>query len=282
MSAKSIAKANWLTMEVADDQRWKKVEKFIERWMKAQKVDITVTIKTLGASPDFKRSAQTFDIQTSKTLFYQLLNQHMAKLTIRKSGRVKKPSKNTRTCSESPSVAKPSKKRAKKAKFIDPNNIDTVEDTEEDEDAPAAEVVPAPLEDISKVSFTIMKLCTFGGVAVLEDCDFCTLEEFDFRYFNQQAMRKVDKAAQDAKCEFEWVSGQAIITQQATKVCDYLPITVEDESGWKKVEMGVTRWMREKKKPITVKLTITYKKKGETNAIDSDNEIVEIKKVYLN
>ena len=203
----------------------------------------------------------------------------MTKLTIRKSGRATKPSKNTRTRSESPPILKPAKKRVKKTVFIDSDNMDTVDDVDEDQDVQVVQVLPVPLEDVSDVTFTIMKLCVLGGMAVLEDTDFCKLGDFDYRYFNQQAIRKVDKAVQAANCEFEWVSEQAIITQQTTKVCDYLPITVEDESGWKKVELGVMRWMREKKKPITVKLMLTYKKKGETNPIDSEDDVIEMKKI---
>jgi hypothetical protein len=92
-------------------------------------------------------------------------------------------------------------------------------------------------------------------------------------------MRKVVKAAEEAHCEFEWISGQAIITQTGIKVSDYLSIVVEDEIGWKKIESGVMRWMREKNKPITVKLTVVYKKKGEKKPVDSDDEVVEMKKV---
>jgi hypothetical protein len=91
----------------------------------------------------------------------------------------------------------------------------------------------------------------------------------------------VAKAATEDNYEYAWISGQAIITQQAIKVSDYLSIVVEDESGWKKVELGVMRWMREKKKPITMKLMLSYKKKGEVIPIHSDDEVSEVKKVSL-
>jgi hypothetical protein len=63
--------------------------------------------------------------------------------------------------------------------------MDAVEDTEEEEDIPVVQEVPPPLEDVSKVSFTIRKICTFGGVAIVDDSDFVVLDDFDFRYFNQ-------------------------------------------------------------------------------------------------
>jgi hypothetical protein len=205
----------------------------------------------------------------------------MPNLTIRKSSRPKKPSKNARMHSESPPVVKPAKKRVKNAKFIHPDNMDAVDDTEEEEEAPMAPAVPPPLEDVSEVTFTIKKSCTFGGVVIVNDSDFVKLAQFDFRYFYQQVLHKVAQAALEGNCEYAWISGEAIISQQAMKVSDYLSISVDDEIGWKKVELGVERWMREKKKPITVKLTLAYRKKGEVIPVDSDDEVSEVKKVSL-
>jgi hypothetical protein len=65
------------------------------------------------------------------------------------------------------------------------------------------------------------------------------------------------------------------------KVSDYLSISVEDEFGWKKVELGVERWMREKKKLITMKLILVYKEKGEVIPVGSNDEMAEGKKVSL-
>jgi hypothetical protein len=205
----------------------------------------------------------------------------MPKLTIRKSGRAKKPSRNTQTHSESPPMIKPAKKRVKPAKFIHPDNMDVVDDIEEEEEAPMAPVAPPPPEDVSEVIFTIQKSCTFGGVVIVNDSDFVKPGQFDFRYFYQQALHKVAQAAIEGNCEYAFTSGQAIISQQAMKVSDYLSISVEDEFGWKKVELGVERWMREKKKSITVKVMLVYKKKGEVIPIVSDDEMAEVKKVSL-
>ncbi len=76
------------------------------------------------------------------------------------------------------------------------------------------------------------------------------------------------------------LSGQVNISSKATRLIDYLPITVEDESGWEKVEKGVECWMKETKKPVTVKLMIMYKRIGETIIDTSDDDAVVTKKVY--
>ena len=64
-------------------------------------------------------------------------------------------------------------------------------------------------------------------------------------------------------------------------MADSLSIEVDDESGWKKVEKGVERWMLQNKKEINVKLTILYKKLGETDVESSDDEALSNKKVQL-
>jgi hypothetical protein len=99
-----------------------------------------------------------------------------------------KASKNARPRSESPPIVKPAKKCVKNAKFIRPDNMDAVDNTEEEEEAPMAPAVPPPLEDVSDVTFTIKKSCTFGGVTIVDDSDFVKLGQFDFRYFYQQAL----------------------------------------------------------------------------------------------
>jgi hypothetical protein len=60
----------------------------------------------------------------------------------------------------------------------------------------------------------------------------------------------------------------------------YLPIAVEDETGWKKVERFVERWMRNYKHDIKVKLVIVYKKTKRTDGASSDEEDMRSKKVY--
>ena len=63
--------------------------------------------------------------------------------------------------------------------------------------------MPAAVQDVSGVIFTVMKVCMFGSVAVVEDTDFVCLGEFSFRQFHILTLRRVDKAAEDAKCSSE-------------------------------------------------------------------------------
>ena len=52
---------------------------------------------------------------------------------------------------------------------------------------------------------------------------------------------------------------QAIVSSKQTRVADNALIIVEDEIGWKKVEKGVERAMRENKTSILVKLMLRYR-----------------------
>src|SRR5204863_7392945 len=99
--------------------------------------------------------------------------------------------------------------------------------------------------------------------------------------FTTHAIRKVDQAAEEAKVHFEWASRQAIVSSKQTRVADHALIIVEDEIGWKKVEKGVERAMRENKTSILVKLMLRYKKKGGTNVVISDNKEPDLKKVHM-
>jgi len=75
------------------------------------------------------------------------------------------------------------------------------------------------------------------------------------------------------------VSGKAIVSTKAVKVADHLPIVVEDENGWEKVEAAVRRWMLENKSNIIVKLTAEYKKKGqEVVELSDDDESKKVRK----
>lgn len=60
---------------------------------------------------------------------------------------------------------------------------------------------------------------------------------------------------------------------------DNLSIEVDDESGWRKVEKGVERWMLQNKKEIIVKLTAVYRKVGGTAVESSEDESPTSKKV---
>jgi hypothetical protein len=74
------------------------------------------------------------------------------------------------------------------------------------------------------------------------------LGEFSYKEFHQQTIRKVSKAAEKDKKEFEWTSGQATITSEKAKIAEAISIEVKDESGWNKVEQGVEQWLKEKNK----------------------------------
>ena len=107
----------------------------------------------------------------------------MPNLTVRKSGRAlkRKPSPTTR--SNTTSSIKPTKKRVINHKFIHFNQVDIVDDDDEADDVQVVQEVPAAVQDVSGVIFTVMKVCMFGSVAVVEDTDLFVLESFHFDSF---------------------------------------------------------------------------------------------------
>jgi hypothetical protein len=149
----------------------------------------------------------------------------------------------------------------------------TVEESEEEVQSLAPPPPPVPVKDVSAEVFTVDKSCMLDKEVVWHDADFVCLGEFSYREFHQQTVRKVNKTADAAKKEFEWVSGQAKITSEKAKIAETISIEVEDEQGWKKVEQGIG--------PVTVRLSVVYRTIRTSNTDDSEDEAQVIKKVFF-
>ena len=205
----------------------------------------------------------------------------MAKLTVRKSGRVPRHQSNPTTRSEISSTSKSINKRVKSNKFTHSRNIQTVDD-EDDEDKDE-DIRPSrkAVKDVSGELFTIKFSCFLDDLCVYEDTNYVTLGEFSFREFDTQSLRKVDIVAKELNGGFEWVSGQAIISGNKIRVADNPSIIVSDEQGWKKVERGIELAMKDNKTSINVKLIIRYKRKGGMITVISDDEAGDLKKVHM-
>ena len=108
-------------------------------------------------------------------------------------------------------------------------------------------------------------------ITVIGDTDFLKHKEFDYRQFETQVIRKLDKAASDNKNGFEYISGSALIDAKNIPVKYNILIILEDNFYWAKIERGIERWMLENKKEIIVKLAILYKKTGESDSESSDD-----------
>ena len=206
----------------------------------------------------------------------------MPKQGQRKSGRLPKPSQKRNTRSVTPPPLNPPKKRAKLAKFVHPENVITLEESEDEQTIPDPPPRPVHVKDVSEDIFMVNKCCLLDKEAVWNDTDWVKLGEFSFREFSQQSIRKVMKAAEKDKKGVEWVSGTAAISSDKAKVSETISIEVEDHVGWKKVEQGVERWMREKNKgTVSVKLSVLYKATRTSTSDSSENEAAPVKKVTL-
>ena len=196
----------------------------------------------------------------------------MGKLTVRKSGHTPKQAGKTNVVLDSKSDENPSKQYHRSSSIIQSKHSsksrvpDEVEVISEDEEP------FKPVKDISLETYTLYKSVMLDDITVVGDTDFLKHKEFDYRQFETQVIRKLDKAVSDDKRSFEYVSGSALIGAKNVPVKHSMLITLEDNFCWAKVERGIERWMLENKKEITVKLTILYKKTGESDSESSDDD----------
>jgi len=142
-------------------------------------------------------------------------------------------------------------------------------------------VVDEVIKDVSDIEFIVTHCFMLGSRPVLEDTDFVKLGEFNYRQFETLAIRKLDKAALDAKVDFDWESRQAVISAKIIVIHDHLKFNVEADSEWKKIARDVKHWIRENKKKIKMKLTIVFKKKRDIIAISLKNEDDDAKKILI-
>jgi hypothetical protein len=203
----------------------------------------------------------------------------MTKLTIRKSSRPPKRKASTPTRSDSESLSLSVPKRVKNVHKPVTSKTNVTETVDDDSEVESLPTPSAPVQDVSSEIFTLQKSCMMGVIPIIQDSDFVVLGEFSYRQFEILAIRKLTKASEAANVTFEWVSGKAVISSKSCRICDSLSIEVEDESGWKKVEKGVERWMLQNKKEIMVKLMVVYSKVGGTTVESSEDESPTSKKV---
>src|SRR5436305_4806627 len=103
----------------------------------------------------------------------------------------------------SPVVAKKRAKSSKPLKFVPPNDMskETTPISVSDSLTPPPEVeLP---EDVSKDEFTLAKSVIFGSESIYSDALITTLEDFSYRSFDVESMRRVDKRSNGDGCDFQ-------------------------------------------------------------------------------
>jgi len=218
-------------------------------------------------------------IQTRRNLVETITPSKMRQLTVRKRGRASKAPADPPQALKPQKSASSSKNRvsSKVTTIKPPSHTKHVPDpvsSEEDED-----LAPEYVKDISNETYTLHKSVMLGDTAIVSDTDFLKYEEFDFRQFETQNIRKLHDVSEKAGHSFEYVSGTATIAAKGVRVCDSIVITVEDNFGWKKAEKGIERYMLSNKKEIIVKLSIVYTKTGEPDSDSSEDDKPPKKKV---
>jgi hypothetical protein len=162
-------------------------------------------------------------------------------------------------------IAPPRKKRAKVAKFIHPPELhdltSEVSNPASSEEPLRESKSPEP-EDVSQTEYTLSTGIILNDVAIHNDTILQRLGEFNHRQFEVDSIRRVTKAVEASKAEFEWLSGAATISAKGVVKANMLIIQVEEHSQWLRVETFVERWMRDHKRDINVKLVLNYKTKS--------------------
>jgi hypothetical protein len=205
----------------------------------------------------------------------------MGKLSVRKSGRARTNAGKTPVVLDSKSHPNPSKKHGRNDTNVQSTHSSKSRVPDEPEVIPEDEEPSKPVKDISLETYTLYKSVMLGDITVLSDTDFLKHKEFDYRQFETHTIRKLDKTVSDDRRGFEYVSGSALIGAKNVPVKNSMAITLEDNFCWAKVEQGIERWMLENKKEITVKLTILYKKTGESDSESCDDDRPSKKKVFV-
>jgi hypothetical protein len=200
--------------------------------------------------------------------------------TVRKSSRPPKRRPSSPIEQNAKRTPKATSKRVKSAKFINPNAVDKNDVADTSDTSDDVETNMDSIVDVSNNVYTVSRSCMLGTEPVYEDTDFLKLGDFSYRQFDTLSIRKLEKLALASKFDFEWLSGQAVVSAKGVPMREYLKFPIEDETCWEKVERGVKMWMEQLKKDIKVKLTVIYKKKSVITAISSDDEDGTVKKVF--
>ena len=80
--------------------------------------------------------------------------------------------------------------------------------------------------DISDLQYTVIWICMLGSVSVEGDIDLYKLSEFNYREFNHLMVKKVTRAIEKSKIDFEWKSGSAVLIFKGMSKTNAIPIEV--------------------------------------------------------
>src|SRR5436190_22030487 len=205
---------------------------FIYDWL------ITVKTETLARYTFFA------DFFASSSGINQFLQFHhpgpptMVSETHKASNAPQKHHPTTKTHENNEITSKPPAKHVKSKGFIDPNKMSKEPMPESHSSTP--EVIEQSL-DVSELQYTVIWVCMLGSVSVEGDTDLYKLSEFNYREFNHLMVKKVTQMIEKSKIDFEWKSGSAALTFKGMSKANAIPIEVQDEEGWKKVEKLVEK-----------------------------------------
>jgi hypothetical protein len=168
----------------------------------------------------------------------------------------------------------PAPKRAKTVVFVNPEQISS--DPPYIDEEPVSDAINEP-EDVSMQEYTLATSIMLDAISIYGDTSFWKLGEFQYRKFEVDSIKRLDKATLKSKTKFEWSTGCATLGAKGVTKANELKVVVDEASGWGKVESFIQHWMRLHRRDITVKLVLHYALQLE-DIVESDGEAEPIKK----
>jgi hypothetical protein len=237
----------------------------------------TVRFKTIGGGSNFDRQKTRIQKVPLKTPFLHFLIQKMSKKGQRKSKHNAPPTTSRTTSTKPKSNPKTTVTKIKIKKFVHPDDIDKDSSPESEE---VLIPVPESILDVSVFIYILHTSYLLGETSVLEDITFYKLAEFGYHNFIILTIKKVETAVVELRIGFIWISGMIILSTKSIVIKNQLRMIVDDSEDWKKVELGIEYWMREKKIEISINLIIQYKKIPSGNDGSSEDEDPPLKKIF--
>ena len=172
------------------------------------------------------------------------------------------------------STPAPAPKRAKKVVYVHPEEIPS--DPPSDDEEPISNTINEP-EDVSMQEYTLATSIMLGAVSIYDDTSFWKLDEFKFRKFEIDSIKRLDKATLKSKAKFEWSNGCATLGAKGVTKANELKVAVDEASEWGKVETFIQHWIRLHRRDITVKLILHFSTLVDDD-VDSNADAEPIKK----
>ena len=130
-------------------------------------------------------------------------------------------------------VLAPAKKRAKKVVFINSDEIPSSSSCNDEE--PVSDAIDES-ENVFMLEYILATSIMLSGVSIYDDTSFWKFGEFNFRKFEIDSIKRLDKATSKSKKKFEWSTECATLGAKGVTKASELKMNVDEAAEWVKVE----------------------------------------------